>query len=237
MLELKNITKKYGKTTVLDDLTCEFDKGVNIIVGTNGCGKSTLLNIIGNLDTNFGGDVLFEKNFVSSIEYKMKTFYLPSDFYLPEFMTGKEYIDFIISLYPNSCENHLDDLIKLFKMDNSIDKMISNYSFGMKKKIQFIASVCSNAKLYLFDELFSGLDFETTIIIEEIISHMSKNKTILLVSHDINTLKCFPQNIMIMSGGRLNKFSDDVDQIVKRISEMVIDEELLKSIGQDYECN
>ena len=42
---------------------------------------------------------------------------------------------------------------------------------------------------------------------------------------------------MIMSGGRLNKFSDDVDQIVKRISEMVIDEELLKSIGQDYECN
>ena len=237
MLSVKDITKKYGKIIVLQELTYNFDKGVNIIVGTNGCGKSTLLNIIGNLDGNFTGEVTFNDDDLTSINYKKRTFYLPSDFYLPEFMTGKEYIDFILSLYPNSNNKRLNDLIKLFKMDKSINKMISNYSFGMKKKIQFIASICANVDLYLYDELFSGLDFETTIIIEEIISYMEKTKTIILVSHDINTLKRFNKKIMIMSEGKLNEFNYDVDGIINRISEMVIDETLLNSIREDYESN
>lgn len=230
MLKLRKIDKSYGKKKVVCNLSHDFGEGVNIIVGTNGCGKSTLLNIIGNIDPKFAGSISLNEFDISSMEFKKDTFYIPSDFYLPEFLTGKEYLDLINDLYPNADKNCIDNLLEIFKLEESKNKLISSYSFGMKKKLQFIASLSSNANLLLYDELFSGVDFETTIIMEKIIQSLLENRIILLVSHDIRTLETFPENISVMIDGRLQKFNDDISCLNNDIMKKVIDIDLLNDI-------
>lgn len=230
MLKLRNINKSYGKKKVVGNLCHDFGEGVNIIVGTNGCGKSTLLNIIGNIDPKFAGSISLNEFDISSMEFKKDTFYIPSDFYLPEFLTGKEYIDLINDLYPNANKNCIDNLLKIFKLEESKNNLIASYSFGMKKKLQFIASLSSNANLLLYDELFSGVDFETTIIMEKIIQSLLEDRIILLVSHDIRTLETFPENISVMIDGKLQKFNDDISCLNDDIMKKVVDIDLLNDI-------
>ena len=147
MIEIKNLSKKYKNRIVLNDVTISFpEKGVTVIVGVNGSGKTTLMDCIVGMKSMDSGEIFVDSFSYSSDNYKSKLFYIPSDFYLPEFMTGIEYLHFILSRYVHSNRLLIPDFIDLFGLESAQNQLIESYSFGMKKKIQIIAALLSNAE-------------------------------------------------------------------------------------------
>lgn len=221
MIEIKNLSKKYKNRIVLNDVTISFpEKGVTVIVGVNGSGKTTLMDCIVGMKSMDSGEIFVDSFSYSSDNYKSKLFYIPSDFYLPEFMTGIEYLHFILSRYVHSNRLLIPDFIDLFGLESAQNQLIESYSFGMKKKIQIIAALLSNAEYILCDEVFSGLDFETELLLTELLKVISKKSSIVLVSHNKLVVEKFSDNIYLMRNGKLSLFSGIAEDLVKKISLM-----------------
>lgn len=207
MINIKNVSKRFGKQIVLDRLTVDFSsKDISVIVGTNGSGKTTLFNIISGLFSSDSGNISIDNILFGTEGYKEKLFYLPSDFYLPGYMTGKEYAKFILSRYENSDFGYFELVISLFDLELDINKTIETYSFGMKKKLQIAIAVSLNVNTIIADELFSGLDFETVILAQELFIKAANTSKIVVISHDLNTLLKFNKDIWLMRFGRLEKY-------------------------------
>ncbi|MGT2887889.1 ABC transporter ATP-binding protein [Streptococcus didelphis] len=221
MLNINRLEKSFGNKKVLSKIDVSFkDSGVSVIVGTNGCGKTTLMNILAHMLSFTSGEISCDGNVIGSKEYKQQVFYIPSDFYLPEYMTGKEYLDFILKHYQQSNFDLIDILLDMFDLKEMITDLLETYSFGLKKKIQIIAALASNTKYILADEVFSGLDFDTVLLLQEVFDHQKHQRSIIVISHDFNTLVRFPNHIFIMSKGRLLPYEGKVEGIYSMVKEI-----------------
>lgn len=220
MLIIDNLSKKFGQQQVITNLNLQIEKqGVHIIVGTNGSGKTTLMNTLTNIVKADSGKIKCHDHSVESKQYKESIFYIPSDFYLPEYLTATEYLDLMLSHYPKSDNKQLDILLDIFDLAAHRNKLLETFSFGMKKKIQLIAAIASNVDYIIADELFGGLDFDTVLLVQELLQALQQERSFIIVSHDLNTLLAFPDNIYIMANGQLNFFRDKVENISKYIKE------------------
>lgn len=204
MIKIDNLCKSFNSKIVIDNLSYTFeDFGITIVVGINGCGKTTLLNMITNFLQPDQGTILLDGLKPSTKEYKERLFYVPSDFFLPEYMTGKEYCHFVLSSYTHGNKQLLQQLFSLLSLHLAKDNLIETYSFGMKKKLQIALALACNVKYMIFDEIFNGLDFETTIFVQEVFHLLSQDKKIIIVSHDKDTIERFPHDIILMQKGML----------------------------------
>ncbi|MCJ1968843.1 ATP-binding cassette domain-containing protein [Lactococcus carnosus] len=221
MINIKNLEKRYDDP-ILKGINVTFAKNsVSIIVGVNGSGKSTLFDCIVGLK-KFSGTILIDNFESGCYAYKSKLFYLPSDFYLPEFMTGREYVSFVLKQYASSDSWQVDTLYDIYGMTEKSHALIETYSFGMKKKIQLIAAIGAKTDYLLADEIFSGLDFETTLLTQEIFKQMSKDTGIVLVTHSKTILERFSEHVFLMSDGKLEKYADDIINLETTIKEMEV---------------
>lgn len=150
---------------------------------------------------------------------KKECFYIPSDFYLPEYMTGKEYVDFILSRYPYSNKENVNWLIHLLDFDEAYHKLIETYSYGMKKKIQIIAAIASNTHYIFADEVFNGLDFETVLLLEELFQKLSNKRAFVLITHEMHLIQRFDCDCYMMKEGKLYHVEDDPLKMIEEIKE------------------
>lgn len=219
MFKVENLTKSFGKTIVLNNINVDFKTNTTVIVGLNGTGKTVFLNAItGILKIDYGTIEVdgFKPN---SRQFKERIFYIPSDFYLPEYMTGNEYAYFIMSRYPKHSYQLFTEIIELLNMSNYLDQTLESYSFGMKKKIQLAIMFAIPTTYIIADEVFSGLDLETSIIIQELFLKVIKKRKLILVSHEKDIILKFPDNILIMTEGTLKKYTHDpsaIDDFIKK---------------------
>ncbi|WP_430786888.1 ATP-binding cassette domain-containing protein [Virgibacillus flavescens] len=230
MLEIQNLSKKFKKQVIIDNLSTTFSQtGTTVIVGVNGSGKTTLLNMITNLLQPDSGQISLDGLNPGTREYKSKFFYLPSDFYLPGYMTGKEYAHFVLSRYDTSNHDQLSHLLHLLDMTPSQNKTIESYSFGMKKKIQIAVAIAANTDYIVADEILGGLDFDTVIIVQEIFAAISDKKKIIIVSHERNTIDRFPEDVRLMREGTLTSFTGSPDELTNFIKqESVLHDKLVE---------
>ncbi|MGT2833157.1 ATP-binding cassette domain-containing protein [Streptococcus halotolerans] len=223
MFNICELSQSFKSDNILNGITCTFpDSEISIIVGTNGCGKTTFLNVLAQMIPYSTGEIICNGYKIGSKEYKEQIFYIPSDFYLPEYMTGIEYLTFILKHYKNANYNQIDILLEIFDLKEFKDVLLEKYSFGMKKKIQIIAAFCSGTPYILADEVFSGLDFDTALLLEELLNFQKRYRSFVIVSHDMNTLNRFSNNIYIMSKGCLLPYkglSQDIKNIIKQIGQ------------------
>lgn len=218
MLIINNLSKQFGQQKVLANLNLTIkNTGVHLIVGINGCGKTTFMNILANIVKSDTGNILCNGNFAGTKQFKEAIFYIPSDFYLPEYLTADEYLSMMLYHYPTADTKQLDLLFSIFDLDDHRHKLLETFSFGMKKKIQLIAAIASGADYILADELFGGLDFDTVLLVQELLKSLQKERCFVIVSHDLNTLSAFPDHIYIMDRGHLKPFTEKVKNISKYI--------------------
>ena len=217
-LHISHLTKSYKDHKVIDDLSFTFNKrGITIIVGVNGSGKTTLFNLINDLVDKDEGTITLSS--LSDEDKKKECFYIPSDFYLPEYMTGKEYVDFILSRYPYSNKENVNWLIHLLDFDEAYHKLIETYSYGMKKKIQIIAAIASNTHYIFADEVFNGLDFETVLLLEELFQKLSNKRAFVFITHEMHLIQRFDCDCYMMKEGKLYHVEDDPLKMIEEIKE------------------
>ncbi|MFV0556097.1 MAG: ATP-binding cassette domain-containing protein [Lactovum sp.] len=218
MIKITNLAKKYGKLTVFEsvDLLIK-NRQATLIVGINGSGKTTFLETLVGMRKADTGFVSLDGNPQSSVEFKKQIFYIPSDFYLPEFMTGSEYLNFTLERYEMADRALKDKLLDIYDLKTDQNKLIETYSFGMKKKLQIIAAIASKTSYIIADELLSGLDFEMSLLTLQLMREAVKKVGLVFVTHDQLTLEYFNDAIYLMQNKRLTKYEGKVSILTEII--------------------
>jgi len=210
VLKVTNLTKKFGQTTAVDQLTFNVFSGeIYGLLGPNGAGKSTTLkSILGLLEIDSGKiSVLGFDPIISPIQVKEVIGYLPEESSLYESMTVKELLDFIISirnLNPTSTLITLDRLLTVLNARKYYTSMIASLSKGNKRKIEIVTSLLHRPQLLILDEPLFGLDTRSAVILKEIFRlHIQQGGSILFSTHVMDLAQQLCTRIGIINNGTI----------------------------------
>lgn len=197
MIEILDLSKKYGTKAVLKNINLQFKSGNAYgIVGENGAGKTSLFRCVAGLE-NYDGKIR------SDFEpLKNHLGLLPTEpFFFPK-ITGKEYIQLLC----NARTVKIADIESKNIFELPLHQYATTYSTGMKKKLALTAILLQKNEYFIFDEPFNGVDIQSNIIIAEIIHKLKKlNKTIIISSHIFSTLSDTCNEIHLLSSGEITK--------------------------------
>jgi ABC-2 type transport system ATP-binding protein len=207
-VEVKNLYKNFGTKNVLKGISFEVYPGeIFVLLGPNGAGKTTTVKIIsGVLETDKGEVfVLSEKVSVLNTKFKKYIGYLPDEPYVYNKLTGKEFIEFILSIYETKIENErYSFFLKQFELEEVINLPIENYSKGMKQKLLLMSIFLRNPKVYILDEPLIGLDPKSISFFKKYLLDLAKEgKTIILCTHLLELAEQLATKINIIYGGRI----------------------------------
>jgi ABC-2 type transport system ATP-binding protein len=211
MLSIENLQKSYAQKLVLNIDTLKIPAGQSFgLVGNNGAGKTTLIRIILDLIRASKGNVTIEGNDVSKTEdWKKFTGSFVDEKFLIEFLTPKEYFDFLAKVY-NLEQADIDKYLKNFEelFSGEIfghNKYIRDLSKGNKKKVGIAGALIGNPSLVLLDEPFENLDPTAQIRLKELITHFKKsmNVTFMISSHDLNHVTEICDRIILLEKGEV----------------------------------
>lgn len=224
ILEVKNLTKYYGKALGVKEISFTLNKGeVFGFIGPNGAGKSTTIRSIMNLINKTSGEVYFrgkklEKN---NIYQKQEIGYLPSEIHLYDDMTVKEILDYHESFYNINTHNKRCELVKRLKVDEK--KKIEELSLGNMKKVGIILALMHSPKLLILDEATSGLD---PVMQEEfyklIKEEKEKGTTVFYSTHILNEVSKICDRVGIIRNGHLLKIETMEDLKEKELTFVTI---------------
>ena len=223
LLEIKNLSKSFGKNKVLSGIKITLKKGSVLgLMGENGAGKSTLLRIINDVFKRDEGTVLVnEEEVENNQELKQKLVFVPDDLFFYPSYTLKDMGKFYSAMYKKFDMKYLEELAGILKLN--MNEKIQNFSKGMKRQCALICALSTNAEYMFFDETFDGLDPVVRNLMKKIIAkQMEKNNTtIIMTSHNLRELEDICDNLgLLYKGGIL--FESDVDSLKTNIFKVQI---------------
>ena len=204
MITIKNLTKKFGKLTVLNSLDLEINKGgVFAILGPNGSGKTTLIKSILGMVIPNKGEILYNgKSVLKKWEYRKDLNYLPQIANFPANLTVLELIKMVKNLR-NTASNE-DELIKMFGVTSFLKQKLGNLSGGTKQKVNIILTFMFDNDLIILDEPTTGLDPIALIYLKKLIAkEKEKGKTILITSHIMSFVEEISDEIVFLLDGKI----------------------------------
>ena len=205
ILEIKNLTKYYGKTLAVGNLSLELIEGETFgFIGPNGAGKSTTIRSIMNLINKTKGEVIFngEKLTKDNIELKKQIGYLPSEIFLYDDLTVKEMLDYHESFYDKDLTKRRHDLVTRLELDEN--KRIEELSFGNLKKVGIVLAFMHEPKLLILDEPTSGLDPIMQQTFYELLKEENKKGTTIFYStHILSEISKICNRVGIIKEGKL----------------------------------
>lgn len=214
MLEVINFSKKYKGATrySAQNINFKVNNGEVLgLVGGNGAGKSTTIkSIVGILPFTEGQIIVNGFDVVKQPASAKQTIgYVPDDHSVYDKLTGREYVNYMGSLYGVKKDlkiKRIEYYSKLFKIQNALDDQISSYSHGMKQKICLIGSLIHEPKLWVLDEPMMGLDPTTTNEVKKCIrDYAKKGNTVLFSSHNLDIVEEICDVVGIINKGSLVK--------------------------------
>ncbi len=241
IISTDKLSKYYGKRGVIkavDDLNLEVYEGETFgLLGPNGAGKTTtvrLLNCIikptrGTAIVN-GYDILKQEN-----DVKRVTGLLAESPGLYEKLSAFEFLEFMGALYDVSEEilpKRIDDLLKLFSLDDRRDYLLEGYSRGMKQKVLIAAALIHDPPILFFDEPTSMLDPRASLMVKDLIKKLanSAGKTIFICSHILPVVEELCDRIGIINQGRLIGLGT-VDEIISKTGTKTLEEAFIAITG------
>lgn len=208
-IELKNVSKSFGKKTVLQEINLSIAEGqIYGLIGPSGAGKTTLVKMIVGIDAPDSGTVRVLDVKVPDLELLNEIGYMAqSDALYPE-LTGKENLDFFASLYPMK-KSHMKKRIAyaadLVKLSGDLGKKVSAYSGGMKRRLSLAIALVHDPKILILDEPTVGIDPELRVAIWNELFHLKseQQKTILITTHVMDEAEKCDQVAMVRDGAIL----------------------------------
>ncbi len=231
-LVVKNLKKNFGKKEVLKDINFEFEKGkIYGLLGRNGVGKTTFFNCLNeDIEIEDGEFYIEDENNKRKIEAE-DIGYVLSTPNVPEFLTGREFLKFFIDINKEriSAIKTIDeyfDFMKIEKEDR--DKLLKDYSHGMKNKMQMLVNIIANPSVLLLDEPLTSFDVVVAEEMKQMLKEIKKNHIIIFSTHIMELALDLCDEIIILNKGileEIDKNNLDNEYLKNKIIEALKEEQ------------
>ena len=224
MLEVKNVTKKYGKNLACNDVSFTLDSGsLTVLLGPNGAGKSTIMkSIIGFL--KYTGNISVNGIPNKSSEARKVLGYIPEMPSLYSTLTVTEHMEFIARAYKlTNYKDRIDMLLKRFELDDKRKKFGDELSKGMQQKLNLCLGLLPDPDIILLDEPLLGLDPHAIKELKNMIEEMRQaGKTLLISTHIIDSVDMLWDRTVIMQNGQVkaNVTKSEIDGMGKTLEDL-----------------
>lgn len=206
-LEVNNLKKSYGEKLVLDDIDFSFESGkIYGLIGRNGAGKTTFFNSLNSdIDIDSGSFYLedeYGKNRLSTNDIG----YVVSTPIVPEFLTAREFLEFFMEINKDKIDKDktVDDYFSLVKISrDDQDKLLKDYSHGMKNKMQILINVIAHPKVILLDEPLTSLDVVVQDEMKKLFKSLKNKHIIIFSTHILEIAMDLCDEIIILNNGKL----------------------------------
>lgn len=202
-LEVKKLTKNYGKKEVLKDINFTFEEGkIYGLIGRNGSGKTTFFNCL-NKDVEINqGQFYLDQETLNPEDIG----YVTATPIVPEFLTGREFLKFYLDINEEKIKERktMDeyfDIVKLSKEDQN--KLLKEYSHGMKNKMQILVNIIINPKVILLDEPLTALDIVVQEDMKKLLRELRKNHIIIFSTHILELAMDLCDEMVVLSNKKL----------------------------------
>lgn len=204
-LKITNLNFKYKEKLVLNDINISIKNGLIALLGPNGAGKSTLLKLISTIyETNSGTIELNGVKYQDKSLNRSNIGYLPQDFDIYKNITGRDYLSFVLDIRNgNKCSDEIDRVCTKLGLDSVLDNKIRSYSGGMKRRLGIAQAIIGDVNIVILDEPTVGLDPEQRIYFRNIISHISKDKIVLVSTHIVEDIEFGCDDLIILNKGEV----------------------------------
>lgn len=208
MIEVKNLSKKYGNKTALEDINFSVNDGEILgFLGPNGAGKSTTMNIITGYISSTTGTVTVDGDEImeNPIAVKRKIGYLPEQPPLYLDMTVKAYLSFMYDLKKVKLnkKQHIEEICNLVKINDVYNRVIKHLSKGYKQRVGIAQALLGEPKLLILDEPTVGLDPNQIIEIRNLIKSLGEKHTIILSSHVLSEIQSVCDRVIVINKGNV----------------------------------
>lgn len=217
-IEVKNVTKLYGKQKALDDVSFSINTGEIVgFIGPNGAGKSTMMKILTGIIPQTSGEAYI--NNINVIENSMaireKIGYLPENNPQYEDMYVVEYLEFLAGIYSiKNYKERINSIIEQIGLTVEKHKKIGQLSKGYRQRVGLAQALLHEPEVLILDEPTSGLDPNQIVEIRNLISSVGKNKTVMLSTHIMQEVEAICDRIIIIHRGKI--VANDTTQNIKR---------------------
>ena len=205
MIEVKNLTKKYGKYTAIEDISFSVPDGcIYGLIGYNGAGKTTLLKTAAGVYKANSGSISYDgENVFDNAKAKARIFYVPDDLYFQSYANMEKMAAFYNGYYPRFDYKTMKNLAEVFSLDTK--KSLSGFSKGMQRQAELVLAMATNPDFLLLDESFDGLDPQKRQIIKNLVSEYVKDRgaSVIISSHNLHDLGGMCDRFGLINGKKL----------------------------------
>ena len=205
MLQVNQVTKKYGKLIANDQISFHINsQEISILLGPNGAGKSTIIKCIAGL-LKFNGNILINGSENKSLQAKRDLGYIPEIPALYDMLTVWEHMEFIARAYSlQNWKERAEDLLTRFELDDKKNKLGNELSKGMQQKVSICCGLLPEPKVIMFDEPLVGLDPHAIKELKKLFLELrDQGASILISTHMLDSVEEFWDSTNIMINGKI----------------------------------
>lgn len=203
MIQVKNLNKSYGKKKVLKDMSFSIpQRRIVALLGPNGSGKTTLFKCLSGITDIDSGEIVVDTDIIDEVHGIKYVMDYPV---LYESLTGTEHVKFVLDINKIKAERkEIDRLYDLLQVREFCDQRISEYSLGMKKRIQLLGVILTKPKLLLLDEFISGLDPISLKCVEILLNdYVKEGNTVVLSTHILEIAERICKDVIFIQDGTI----------------------------------
>lgn len=205
-LELKGITKTYGKTKALTDFTVTLEPGIYALLGPNGSGKSTLMNIITDNLKADSGEILYDGENVKSmgVRFREKIGFMPQYPGIYPSFTVEDFLWYMAKLkgIPNEkATEMIPQVLEAVELTESLKTKVKALSGGMKQRLALASAVLGDPDILILDEPTAGLDPKQRIAVRNYIASIALHKIVIIATHVVSDIEFIAKDIIILKKG------------------------------------
>lgn len=221
MIEVKDLTKRFGRKEVLQGVSFTANKGeITCLIGVNGVGKTTVLNTIMALTPYNSGEILINGEKINKETYEKITF-IPDTMTMLSQMKISEAMQFMDDFYMSWNKERAKEMLDFFKL--SENDRIADLSKGNIAKINLMLGLSLDVDFVLMDEPFSGIDiFSREQIADVFTSHLVEDRGVIITTHEIHDIEHLIDKVVLLDNGKITK-EFNAEEVREREGKSVVD--------------